>query len=179
MRVYDEVKLKDELPELAEKGIHQGCDSDVIAVDGDMCKVIFFAPRIYGDYAVVQVEQNALTYISHMSASRIEIIKEAVSAMDESKHTRFLDVDVYEYDEVEVIVDKEKYAKHGVHKGMTGTVIADYSIRNKWLIEFSDEESGEDIAILEVHREDFKVIKRSHIQVQETIESIQQKNRPI
>lgn len=178
MKVYDEVRLKEEVPELAERGIHKGCDGDVISVDGDKCKVIFFAPRIYGDYAVAQVEQNMLTYISHMSESRIRILKDTVEDMDESKHTRFLDDDVYENDEIEVIVEKEKYAKQGVHKGMTGMVILDYSIRNKWLIEFSDEESGEDIALLEVHRDDFKII-RSHIQIQEMIEAMKQKKRPI
>lgn len=166
MKVYDEVKLKYEVTELAEKGIHQGCMGDVIAVDGDKCKVIFYAPRIHGDYAVATVDISALTYKKQMNERYIVSFQKFIETLDESKHTRFLDDDVYEYDEVEVIVEKEKYSRKGVHKGMTGTVILDYSIRNKWLIEFSDEESGEDIALLEVHRDDFKIIKKSHMQIQ-------------
>ncbi|MCM1306338.1 MAG: DUF4926 domain-containing protein [Bacteroides sp.] len=161
MKVFDEVVLKYEVAELAERGIRKGCFGDVIAVDGDTCKVVFYAPKIHGDYAVAKVETAALTYKGHMGESYVASFQKFVETLDESGHTRFLDDDVYEYDEVEITQEKEKYSKQGVHKGMVGTVIADYSILNKWLVEFCDEKSGEDIAILEVHRDDFKIIRRS------------------
>lgn len=67
--------------------------------------------------------------------------------------------DVKEYDKVEMIVEKPKYAIEGVHKGMAGCVISSYAIKNEWLIVFSEEGTGKDIAELCVAREDFKVIE--------------------
>ena len=64
-----------------------------------------------------------------------------------------------EYDRVELIVEKEAYAKEGVHKGMTGCVISSYAINNQWLIIFSEDGTGKDIADICVDREDFKVIE--------------------
>ena len=72
MKVYDEVKLKYEVTDLAEKGIHQGCTGDVIAVDEDKCKVLFYAPRIHGDYAVATVDINALVCKKRMNERYIE-----------------------------------------------------------------------------------------------------------
>ncbi len=41
-----------------------------------------------------------------------------------------------EMDCVEVIVEKEKYAKHGVHKGMQGWICDDRNIDKSWLVNF-------------------------------------------
>lgn len=71
----------------------------------------------------------------------------------------FILCEVKEYDKVEMIVEKSKYAIEGVHKGMTGCVMSSYAIKNEWLIVFSEEGTGKDIAELCVSREDFKVIK--------------------
>lgn len=38
-----------------------------------------------------------------------------------------------EMDCVEVIVEKEKYAKEGVHKGMQGWICYDKKVRGYWL----------------------------------------------
>ncbi len=38
-----------------------------------------------------------------------------------------------EYDIVEVTVEKEKYAKQGVHKGMRGTILDPRNIDGQWL----------------------------------------------
>ena len=41
-----------------------------------------------------------------------------------------------EYDCVEVIVEKEKYAREGVHKGMQGTILDPRNIDGQWLVSF-------------------------------------------
>ena len=73
-----------------------------------------------------------------------------------------------EYDRVELIVEKEKYAKEGVHKGMDGWICDPSKIDGFWLVSFEGEifqgEDGvwdcTDITI-EVLEEDLKVIKES------------------
>ena len=71
-----------------------------------------------------------------------------------------------EYDRVELIIEKEKYAKEGVHKGMNGWICDPRNIEGNWLVSFEGEifqgEDGvwdcTDITI-EVLEEDLKVIK--------------------
>lgn len=159
MKIFDEIELRYDVPELAESGVCRGCTGDVIEVFDNKCKVIFYAPRIYGDYVIAIVDEDALSYKSHMDERLIEGFKKFVETIDESKHTCFLNDDVHEYDVVQLMVEKEEYAKHGVHRGMTGTVMMDVSYYNKWYVIFeSTDGSGEDIADLDVHRDDFKVI---------------------
>ena len=69
---------------------------------------------------------------------------------------------------VEVIVEKDNYAKEGVHKGMNGWICDPRNIEGNWLVSFEGEifqgEDGvwdcTDITI-EVLEEDLKVIKES------------------
>ena len=58
-----------------------------------------------------------------------------------------------EYDYVEVIVEKEKYAKQGVHKGMRGTILDPRKINGMWLVFFDDDPDGTPIK-----EEDLKLI---------------------
>lgn len=47
-----------------------------------------------------------------------------------------------EYDYVEVIVEKEKYSKQGVHKGMRGTILDPRNIDGQWLVFFENDPYG-------------------------------------
>lgn len=58
-----------------------------------------------------------------------------------------------EYDIVEVIVEKEKYAKEGVHKGMQGVILDPRNIDGQWLVFFEDDPYG-----TAIKEEDLKLI---------------------
>lgn len=62
-----------------------------------------------------------------------------------------------EYDRVELIVQKEKYAKKGVHKGVDGWICNSRKINGQWLVCF-DHTEGE-YPILPVLEEGLKVIQ--------------------
>ena len=47
-----------------------------------------------------------------------------------------------EYDIVEVTVEKEEYAKQGVHKGMQGVILDPRNINGRWLVFFTDDPFG-------------------------------------
>ena len=53
---------------------------------------------------------------------------------------------------VEVIVEKEQYAKDGVHKGMYGWICLEQRVQNYWLVNFPQCGEKDDIANLLVHR---------------------------
>jgi len=63
-----------------------------------------------------------------------------------------------EYDFVEVIVEKEKYAKEGVHKGMRGTILDPRCINGQWLVYFADPITHADTIGIPVKEEDLKII---------------------
>ena len=63
-----------------------------------------------------------------------------------------------EMDCVEVIVEKGKYAKDGVHKGMQGWICDDRNIDNSWLVNFPQYGSKKDIATISIKEEDLVLL---------------------
>lgn len=63
-----------------------------------------------------------------------------------------------EYDRVRLIVEKEKYAKEGAHKGMDGWICDPRNINGQWLVCFDDDEMFE-ITTLPVKEEDLELVR--------------------
>lgn len=59
-----------------------------------------------------------------------------------------------EMDCVEVAVEKEKYAKEGVHQGMQGWICDPRCIDNSWLVNFPQCGQKRDIAAIAVKEDD-------------------------
>ncbi len=59
---------------------------------------------------------------------------------------------------VEVIVEKEKYAKEGIHKGMQGWICAPETIDGHWLVNFPQCYDRPDIATDAIHEDDMKYL---------------------
>lgn len=59
---------------------------------------------------------------------------------------------------VQVIVEKEKYAKHGVHKGMQGVIWLEECIDGKWDVCFPQYGGKADIAEIPIQEEDFVLL---------------------
>ena len=60
-------------------------------------------------------------------------------------------------DLVELVTEKEEYAKQGVHKGMFGAIMSEEKIGDKWQVIFSEFYTGKDIADLLVREDDLIV----------------------
>lgn len=76
-----------------------------------------------------------------------------------------------EFDCVEVIVEKEKYSKEGVHKGMQGW-ICHPDVRNGCrLVNFPQFGENEDIATIPIKEEDLKRIESMHAGINEQIKA--------
>jgi hypothetical protein len=75
-----------------------------------------------------------------------------------------------ETDCVEVIVEKEKYAKEGVHKGMNGWICLESRCSSAtWLVNFPQYGAKPDIATIGIEEEDMKVIPVMNAIVNERI----------
>ena len=70
---------------------------------------------------------------------------------------------------VEVIVENEKYAKDGVHKGMQGWICLDDNNNGTWLVNFPQYGEKEDIAEISIKEEDLKEIPVMNAIVNEQI----------
>ena len=74
-----------------------------------------------------------------------------------------------ELDNIELIVEKEKYAKEGVHKGMQGWICYDSCVDGCWLVNFPQYGEKEDIATISIHENDMKIIPIMHVKRNEEI----------
>lgn len=72
---------------------------------------------------------------------------------------------------VEVTVEKEKYAREGVHKGMQGWICLDENTFGTWLVNFPQCGEKEDIAEISVKEEDLKIIPVMNAIVNEQIKA--------
>ena len=65
-----------------------------------------------------------------------------------------------EYDRVRLLVEKERYAEEGVHKGMDGWICYDQKCEGTWLVCFDQYGDLPNIATISVKEEDMEVIAR-------------------
>ena len=68
-----------------------------------------------------------------------------------------------EMDCVEIIVEKEKYAKFGVHKGMQGWICFDDCSNGYWLVNFPQYGEKDDIAEISIKEEDLLLLPEGTI----------------
>lgn len=159
MKIYDNVMLNTEMEELSERGIHKGCFGLILDIKADMCFVRFRNRENIGDYACVSVNKKYLDVYNHEPKDHIPAW-EKFKASDKIKKDRFKPRKFYEYDLVEVMVEKEQYAKYGVHRGMQGVIMRSECSSSEYYVIFTDETTAEDIADIDIHEDDLKLIRR-------------------
>ena len=76
-----------------------------------------------------------------------------------------------EMDNVQVIVEKEKYAKYGVHKGMFGWICYPKCVEGYWLVNFPQCGDKDDIAEISINEEDLRIVEILDAQMNEQIKA--------
>ena len=76
-----------------------------------------------------------------------------------------------EMDCIEVIVEKEKYSKEGVHKGMQGWICDPRCIDGYWLVNFPQYYDKPDIDTIDIHEDDMIAIPKMSAKVNEKIKA--------
>ena len=74
-----------------------------------------------------------------------------------------------ELDCVEVIVEKDKYTRDGVHMGMKGWICDNRCIQGYWLVNFPQCGEKDDVAEIPVKEDDLKLISAMDAAVNEQI----------
>ncbi len=159
LKIYDNVQLNTELEELAERGIHKDCKGIILDVKSGTCFVYFRNRKNIGDYACAYVNIKYLDCCGHIPAENILHWEQFKATGDLTKDS-FKPQKFLEYDLVELIVEKDMYARDGVHKGMQGAVMENCCIDSLYIVLFADGNTGRDIADIPVHEDDLILIRR-------------------
>ncbi len=136
MKKSDLVKLKNNNYE--SHNLTKDMHGIVIKTNYDNADVLFFNPHNVGDYAIVNIRKEDLE--SEKEKLPAELEKELLSESDALKSrvkSVLVPVVINEYDMVELLVEKERYAKFGVHKGDVGCVMDNNAIQNYIEVDFS------------------------------------------
>lgn len=73
---------------------------------------------------------------------------------------------------VEIIVEKGKYAKNGVHKGMQGWICLDDCTDGYWLVNFPQCGEKDDIAEISINEKDMITIPAMNAEINEKIKEM-------
>lgn len=137
MKKLDLVKLKNSEPYKSHNVIDD-MHGIVVGVIHENAEVLFFNPHNVGDYTIVNVKTTDLDLDKEKLP--IEIEKELLSKLDtvKSKAKNILEpIVINEYDMVELLVEEERYAKFGIHKGDIGCVMDNNAVQNYIEVDFS------------------------------------------
>ena len=160
MKKSDLVKLKND--NYKSYNLTKDMHGIVIKTNYDNADVLFFNPHNVGDYAIVNIRKEDLE--SEKEKLPAELEKELLSESDALKSRAksvLVPVVINEYDMVELLVEKERYAKFGVHKGDIGCVMDNNAIQNYIEVDFSgiDKNGNYYGDCISVKINDLKVIK--------------------
>ena len=144
MKKMDLVTLKKDIKyngEILTNGMH----GVVLEEKGDLIKTLFFNPKNVGDYLIVNIK---ITHLKLEETRIPNIYKEEVLSIlnniEKSQKNNFKKTNIKNYDKVELLVEKERYVKYGVHKGSVGVVVDDNAVKDYIEVDFSYiDEKGE------------------------------------
>jgi len=100
--------------------------------------ILFFNHENLGDYVIIDVDRHDI--VVEKEKLPITIQNEIIENLDKiiSKSKNILKPNfVKEYDMVELLVEDEKYTKHGIHKGTKGCVMNNRAIQDYIEVDFS------------------------------------------
>ena len=161
MKKLDLVKLNNSEP-YKSHNLNKDMHGIVVDVNYEKADVLFFNPHNVGEYVIVNVKTTDLTLDKEKLP--IELENELLSQLESLKlkaKNVIEPIAINEYDMVELLVEEEKYAKFGIHKGDRGCVMDNNAVQNYIEVDFSgiDKNGSFYGDCISVKIDDLKVIK--------------------
>ena len=137
MKEFDLVKLRN-ANHYIDRGLYNDLHGIAINVGFTESDILFFNDTNIGDAIIVTILNSDLIVEKETLPEAIKKeIKEKLAVDKLKGKNRFDLIDLKAYDFVELLVEDEKYAKFGVHKGDTGCVLEGGIIKGKCLVDFT------------------------------------------
>ena len=158
---YKIVKIKSVKEEYAKIGLDNGSLGLLLNENNSQCLIMFFNNVNQGDYLVLVVNKSDLDITDMVLPSNLcsELEEYIENNADKiSNKTNFKAIPFNECDEVELIVEKEKYLKFDIHKGDKGIIASNKATKNKILVDFGNATEEFD-GFVSVDFEDIKKIE--------------------
>lgn len=165
MKKNDIVKITELTDELQKLNLQLDFHGIVISSNFDYSEVIFFNDNNIGESTICKVDNKTI------KKEDIELPKSIIKEIDKYlKDNSKLEKDAIltkpkfkECDLVEVIVEKDKYTKHGVHCGDKGFIVLNEMIKNEMLVDFTGVNEKGDIYGEEVsiNINDLKLVEKN------------------
>lgn len=157
---YKIVKIKKIKEEYKKLGLSKDSLGLLLNEKNSQCLIIFFNNVNQGDYLVHVMGETDLIITDMVLHSNLcaELEEHIENNADKiSNKTNFKAIPFNECDEVELIVEKEKYIKFGIRKGDKGIIASNKATKNKILVDFGKETEDFD-GFVSVNLEDIKKV---------------------
>lgn len=147
MKKYDIVKITKLTAELQRLNLQLDFHGIILSSNFDYSEVMFFNDNNIGESTICKVDNKTI------KKEDIELPKSIIKEIDKylkdnsklEKDTILTKPKFKECDLVEVIVEKDKYTKHGVHCGDKGFIVLNEMIKNEMLVDFTGVNENGDI----------------------------------
>ena len=158
---YKLVKINNPKEEYKKLGLSKDSLGLLLNEKNSQCLIMFFNNVNQGDYLVLVVNRSDLDITdmvlpSNLCAELEEYIENNADKI--SNKTNFEVNPFNECDQVELIVEKEKYLKFGIHKGDKGIIASNKATKNKILVDFGNATEDFD-GFISVDFEDIKKVE--------------------
>lgn len=157
---YKIVKIKNLKEEYEQLGLSKDSLGLLLNEKNSQCLIIFFNNVNQGDYLVHVMSETDLIITDMVLPSNLcaELEEHIENNADKiSNKTNFKAIPFNECDEVELIVEKEKYIKFGIRKGDKGIIASNKATKNKILVDFGKETEDFD-GFVSVNLEEIKKV---------------------
>ena len=157
---YKIVKIKNLKEEYVKLGLSKDSLGLLLNEKNSQCLIMFFNNVNQGDYLMLVMSETDLIItdmvLPNNLCSELEEYIENNADKIASK-TQFKGIPFKDCDQVELIVDKEKYSKYGLRKGDRGVIALNKATKNKILVDFGKETEDYD-GFVSVDFEDLKKV---------------------
>ncbi|MEG1751897.1 MAG: hypothetical protein RR140_02255 [Clostridia bacterium] len=161
MTKFDLVKLINEKP-YTPYNLSKDMHGIILRSNSGNNEVLFFNPKNIGEYIIVNIDSCDVEIDKEKLPNEMkEKLLQNYDKLFGKSVAKFEPLKIKEYDTVELLVEDEKYAKFGIHKGDTGCVMNNNGVQNYIEVDFSGiDKNGEYYGdCISVKIEDLKKIK--------------------
>ena len=161
MKKYDLISLKNDTP-YKKYGVEKNMHGLIIDVLQNHAQILFFNPRNNDEFTLIYINKSDIDLDREVLPENVKSMLDMNIKKLKSKENFVFTTPKFKlFDKVELVVEKDKYAKFGLHKGEIGFIIDNIVINNSIEIDFPnlDENSKYYGETFSININDLKLVK--------------------